>query len=269
MRHLHASALIVLTLCSLRSLAAGPAAKQAQQVPHWREPARVALELRGGKSNNVANWEIHLAKHGDFLLDVAEPSEAGSPKGQILVLGGQVMAVHGLELEKGYEIDALDMPAFHFQLLYSLLEAVFPAGPESISETREVDHSENDVPITVGTASATGEFAAPWYVLGTVSRKDKHTIAYDLSFTFMVDPETATMFKLRLLGIWTDGTEPQDIGDDFNIQGWTVYSIGPFQSDTDQGSVMEFGAQPTGESYRTAGELRTTLGDMPDDKPDE
>ena len=225
----------------------------------WREPNRVVLELRGGKSENVAKWTIDLGRQGDFLLTVAGAPGGGAGDGQVLVVDGQAMVVEGLDLEQGYEIDAIDMPAFHFQLLYGVLERFFPNGPASVNGEQAIEHAEDHSPILVGTASATGEFAAPWFAKGTVSRRDDTNVDFDLAFTFTVDPDTATTFTLHLSGTWTGGSKAFAIGNEFRIEGWAVFAIGPYDVKTKDGVVTEYGAQATGASYRTVGELRAAL----------
>jgi len=204
-------------------------------------------------------WTIELGRQGDFLLTAGARPGRNAREGRVLVVGGQAMVVDGLDLEPGYEIDAIDMPAFHFQLLYAVLEQIFPGGPASVSGKRAVEHAEDNSAIRVGTASATGEFAAPWFAKGTVSRGEDANVDFDLDFTFTVDPDTALTFTLHLLGTWTGASRAFAIGDEFSIDGWTVFAIGPDEAETDGGIATEIGARATGASYRTVGELRAEL----------
>lgn len=262
MRSVHAVPFVLLMLivcCPVRSFADDGGKESPNGIPPWREPSQVALEVGGGKSGDAAKWTIDLGEQGDFLLELAESSDSDAGAGRILVVGGQFMVVSGLELETGYEMDALDMPAFHFQLLYELLETLFPKGPGSLSATQEVEHSENSDAISVGTASATGEFAAPWFVKGTASRREDTSVDFDFRFTFTVDRETAITFTLRLLGAWNGSPKRFVLRDEFSIEGWTVFAIGPHDVETADGVELEYGAQVVNESYRTVGELRAGL----------
>jgi hypothetical protein len=230
-----------------------------ERVLQWREPSRVVLELRGGASGNASKWAADFGEQGDFDLLIGEDAEPDLEKGRILLISGQAMIVQGIDLEPGYEIDAIDMPAFHFQLLYGILENLFPGGPGTVTEEVPVEHAESDEPITVGTASATGEFGAPWFVKGTVSRGVDQGVHYDLVFTFTVDPAEAMTFTLRLSGTWTGGNTPNTISDDFDITGWSVYTIGPYEVEMENGNTTQYLARPTGETYRTVGELRRAI----------
>lgn len=236
-------------------------ATDAEDAPEWREPARVELTLHGGTSEKITKWEALFGRRGDFLLDVEEKSGDRVTNGRILLVSGQAMVVQGMDLDAEYAIDAIDMPAFHFQLLYGILEALFPEGPESVSREQPVEFAESDDAIEVGTASATGEFAAPWFVKGTVSADEHRTVGYDLTFTFTVDPAEAMTFTLHLKGQWIGETQQDTIGDDFAIAGWDVYEVGPQVADVEGGTVADFSARPTNETYRTVGELRNALAD--------
>jgi len=137
-------------------------------------------------------------------------------------------------------------------------DSLFPDGPGTVTEEVPVEHAESNEPIAVGTASATGEFGAPWFVKGTVSRGADRAVHYDLVFTFTVDPAEAMTFTLRLSGTWTGGNTPS-ISDDFDITGWSVYTIGPYEVEMENGNTTEFLARPTGKTYGTVGELRRTI----------
>lgn len=229
------------------------------ETPHWREPARIELTLHGGSSDKSTKWVALFGNRGDFSLAVTEKTADGEENGEILLISGQAMVVQNLSLESGYEIDAIDMPAFHFQLLYGILEHLFPEGPSAVSGEKPVELSESTKSIEVGTASAAGEFAAPWFVKGTVTAQDKNRIVFDVTFTFTVDPAEAMTFPLHLSGSWTGGAPESGIADDFSIAGWSVYSIGPTEVETEKGTATEFSAQPTGKSFQTVGELRSEI----------
>ncbi len=244
-------------------------ASTAEDAPEWREPARVELTLHGGTSEKVTKWEALFGRRGDFLLDVEEKSGDRVVNGRILLVSGQAMVVQGMDLDAEYAIDAIDLPAFHFQLLYGILEALFPEGPASVSGEQKVELAESDDAIEVGTASATGEFAAPWFVTGIVSAGENQNVGYDLTFTFTVDPAEAMTFTLHLRGQWIGETQQDTIGDDFAIAGWQVYAVGPHEIETESGIVTDFSARPTGETYQTVGELRNVLADREEESAPE
>lgn len=245
--------------CPPPLFAANPNESGSEPVEQWREPTRVVLELRGGASGKASKWVADFGEQGDFDLLIGEDAAPDVEKGRILLISGQAMVVQGIDLEPGYEIDAIDMPAFHFQLLYGILENLFPDGPGNVTGEHPVERAESDDPIVVGTASATGEFGAPWFVKGTVSRGEDRGVHYDLAFTFTVDPVEAMTFTLRFSGTWTGGNTPSTICDDLDITGWSVYTIGPYEVEMENGNTTQYLARPTGETYRTVGELRRSI----------
>ena len=210
----------------------------------WFDVTRMEVHsgvLLSGQSSIVT---IVNAANGDFHLRTDD--------GEMYVIGGQILLAKGVEMSLGKEIDAVDAPGLQVQLALKLLEKAVPAGPSSVRTTKSIDVSEATEPIEVATPSAGGAYAAPWQLKGTVKRVDAKRVAFD--FQFKVE-QAAQPFMLS--GTWERATPKPVFSDLLNISAWRAFTLGPHETKSGRGTILDYGAQELPKRFATLGDART------------
>ncbi len=198
--------------------------------------------------------KLEMAPNGDARVTY-ETTDGESPQaGTILVISGRWMLVKGLNLEKGREIDLLDIASLNSQLLLTLLSKSLPNGPPAAGDAQEISFTEEVEPIQVSTSSASGVYPAPWSVTGNARALSNSTVTYSIDFNV----KRGDVPTMHLEGAVSTPSAAIELSDSMSLTGWTVYKIGPYEEQTSQGTVLDYGAKASAVTAKTLGELRAT-----------
>jgi len=209
----------------LLTLAAPGIHAQAPPLTSWDNPplVDVTLTLKGRPGRSYT--QIEKTARGDMKVTLESTDETNTTKGTILFISGRWMVAQGLELDPGYEIDTMDAAALEAQIVQRLLASAIPAGPASINGRQSVSKEETKLSIELATASATGGFAPPWKVTGSVEKTAPSRVTYALDFTFR--GETGVEQTMHLEGYVANPPSPLELPDTVSLAGWNVYPVGP------------------------------------------
>ena len=179
-------------------------------------------------------------------------------KGTIVVVAGRWLLTQGFTPEPGFEMQSVDQVVLNSQLVTALLDAALPMGAPAARTAIHLRHSDTSQPIRVATASASGQYGAPWNVDGTVSVSAPGAPAnYHLSFTFSNAGRPVT----TILDGSVSNAAAVPIADSMTLEGWSVYKMGSYERALSDGSrKVDYGARPVTPAASTVGELRK-LGD--------
>jgi hypothetical protein len=179
--------------------------------------------------------------------------------GTVRLVGGQIMLVKGLKLQPGYAIDALDEPVLNMRLVMILLQRVFPRGPDQIAGATNIDQT-GQAGIEYATPSAQGYIPAPWHVKGQVSRLASGTLPFDLALSFPAQQrgKQASSLTINMKGELAVLGRPV-FGDADSLKGWAIYGIGPQQTKSASGTILDYNAKPQPTRYKTIGDIRAFI----------
>jgi hypothetical protein len=213
----------------------------------WYKPTRASLSAQDRGVALTILYEISSNQDMKITIDT---TEKGRQQSEIMLVSGQCqwMLTKGMPLEKGYEIDALDVPVLNFKLALELLRAAAPGGPREIKKKTTFNVQEDRRSIAVNTASASGGLEAPWTLQATI----EPTTADQWSFELSVKHKETIHFS----GTWQKEATPPTFGDDLPLDGWQVLSIGPIKTTDENGTILDYGAQISKKHPKTLGELR-------------
>lgn len=233
---------------------------ECDDVSAWAVFTRIALKQSVSGSDEAIEW-MGLFDHKalDVSIHIATPGAKEPMAGTVGLVGGQVMLTKGLNLQPGYEIDALDAPVLSMKLVMILLKRIVPKGPDQIVAPTNVDYT-GQAGIKYATPSASGYIPTPWRVKGKVSKLADGTLPFELALSFPMqrqdkeDNLTINMKgELAVLGrpVFRDG----DL-----LEGWTTYGLGPQQIKHGSSTILDYGAKPQeGTRYRTIGDIRAYI----------
>jgi hypothetical protein len=201
-----------------------------------------------------------LTLHGGHDLSVdLTGARVTAPLGRIVVIDGRAMLMRDVPHEAGYEIDVLDVPVLMAQLVVTLLDQAFPAGPSSVRARHRVQVEQKTRAIRITTPSASGRFEAPWVLTGTARRRAER-VDYDLRFSART-PDGPYVFNAR--GFWLKEAKPTSLDEHMPLDGWTVHWLGPITTTSADGTTLDYVAQPASSHWKDIAALRKWISEEP------
>lgn len=205
---------------------------------------------------------------GDLRIDVDEVEGGKRQAGTMIVVSGRVLAVRGLDLRAGYEIDALDAPVLSLRIVTAALGQVFPAGPDSIAASLQIDHRETQAPLQAASPSASAGIPPPWTLKGHVERRPKGTVDFDLELAGGASGPDRP-FVMHYSGSLATSSSQPVIVDSMSLQGWKIYSLGPRSVKQGGSTILDYGASKDARSHKTVADVRAAIREEDDPgKPD-
>jgi hypothetical protein len=243
----------LLVAVALFAAAAGPACAAAAGEAHaaWTPDDISVTQSVGGQERASTRFEV--GANGDARVAVSLRDGTVHTAGTILLIGGRWMLTRGFTAAPARAVGALDVAALNSQLVIVLLTAVLPDGPPAKGAPPRVHFEEKARRIRIATATATGEYDAPWSVEGTVSAPaaDAST-GFRLRFTCSDRGGPSTTVFAGNVG---NSQPPLQLPDSMKLTGWTLRRIGPSQA-TAAGAASDPGAGSPEHKPATVGELR-------------
>lgn len=214
----------------------------------WYSLTHASLHVQDDDGETTTVYE--MAENHDMRITINGLAKGKRETSQIMLINGQRqwMVTKNVPLERGSEIDALDVPVLELKVALELLRRAVPDGPRHVDKKMNVNVHEANRPVSVNTTSASGGIEAPWTLEGTIEPNS----AGELSFDLTVKHDEAMHFH----GTWQEQATPPTFGDDMPLEGWQILSIGPFSRTDESGTTFDYGAQASGKRPRTLGELR-------------
>ena len=222
----------------------------------WHEGNAIELTMSDEKRKNKSKWRMTLYAYNDIIIEKDEFHEGVRNRGKLGIIAGRMMITSGLDLKAGYEIDAADVPALFIQLLLRTLSEAVPDGPGSVTEPMRIHHDEPEEGIKVATAAASGEFAAPWNLIGNLEPDEGKASKFDLRFS---SNGAEKDFVVHFTGTWKKIDDLGELNKEMILKDWKVYEIGPYSRKTKSGTIYDYGAQPISERFATIFELKNYI----------
>jgi hypothetical protein len=214
--------------------------------------------LRPGSDVEIT-WKGVLAPvSGDARIDAERIEGKEKEAGSLLLLGGKALAVRGLELSPGDEIDALDAPILYLQMVTGALAAALPAGPDAIKKRTGIDHRETRAPLQASTMSGGGSIPPPWTVKGHVEPAAGGGLAFDVELAGG-PPRSQERFVSRFSGLLADPPPGPPFDESMSLQGWTLYSLGGRSIQQGGATRLDYGASKREARYETVAQVRAAL----------
>jgi hypothetical protein len=234
---------------------------ECDDVSAWAAFTRITLRASATDSGASVNWVGSFDQNTlDASIEIATHGSKEPMNGTVAVVGGHVMMTKGLQLEPGYEIDALDAPVLSMRLVMVLLSRVFPGGPDQVVGTRHIDRRDR-VGIQYATPSANGYIPPPWRLKGRASRLSDGTVAFDMALSFSSEDQSKRRSNatMTLKGKLARLDRPV-FSDTDSLDGWTTYGLGVQDTTQGSGTVVDYGAKPqTTARFKTIGDVRAFI----------
>lgn len=222
----------------------------------WLQANGAVVKLEEPGSPDYGIWTFSIPERSSLDIETEARHQGSVKRGRIMLVNGKVMLTHGLDLEKGSEIDALDAAVLYYQLVITLLSQAVPGGPQEVTGARAVDLREARRGIWVATSSASGYFAPPWTLKGMLRPHTPERIGFSLALDALVDDARHTFV---LTGDWKKAARAPRLDPTLSLESWRMYALGPMSVMRPDGTALGHGAEFKPPSVRTLGELQELL----------
>ena len=228
----------------------------------WQDFNSFTLKTSIPGQSAYSKWQGKFdAKSNDIQVDV-EHSQSGSIiRGKILMIGGRVMAIQGPIATPDHEIDALDGVVLELQLVMKLLGRALPSGPASVSSAKAIDYTDTKTGVKVATQSAGETFQPPWRVAGKLKKVGPDAIEFSLTFTSRNDqaPGAEKQEQITLFEGMLFNTRNAKIDDQFNLETWKLFDVGPQSRNQKGATIIDFSAAPLIGTYKTVADVHKNI----------
>lgn len=254
-----------LTSCTREVTTAPPLAEAAAEDREctdpspWTDFTRVALRQSSPDSPEIVEWHALFDREAvDASIDVDVHKSTEPMTGTVALIGGRIMLSKGLTLKPGTEMDALDEPVLRMNLVRIILSRIFPSGPVGLSGEQRVERTD-PVAVKNATASANIYIPGPWHVSGTATKLTDDRVTFDLTLTFPTGASAEASRTMLMSGELSMNDRPV-FRDDDSLVGWTIYGIGPQETEQEASTIFDYGARSDHQArYKTIGDIRAFI----------
>lgn len=234
---------------------------QTGDVSLWYRGNQLALKTRDDGKKFEADWAFRISDAGDVYLLKHDTKAGAKEDGELVMLSSGVMLVRGFEVEKGWEVGALDGPALAMQLALKLLHLAFPGGPETVGATSPILLQETDRSIRVATPTSDGMLMAPWVVEGTASRQPGGEIVFDMvARARQLSGGEVMPLVLPMTGTWKRDLASPNLQDSMSLDGWRVFVVAPLSAPIQGQKELVSGEFASAAGFESLGQLRRAIG---------
>jgi len=235
----------------------------------WYAAGHVELMVTNSTGEVAGSWQFDRADNGDIRIVKQEQRGATKVSGMLLsVCGDSALALKGIAPVRRHELQELDEPVLHLQLVLRLLARALPQGPLAAGMETGVDLDEQKIPIRVSKGySVRRDFDAPWHVRGKVSRDAAGNVSYELVFSYANGGANNRRSELRLAGVWQQDSRMHVLDNSLALADWQVYRVDTVATMVGGNARLDAVAVPRPLRFATLGELRARIERMWDPDP--
>ncbi|HKJ18866.1 MAG TPA: hypothetical protein VJ984_16040 [Xanthomonadales bacterium] len=187
----------------------------------WQDVTAVRLDVQFPGDGYHAKWLLHRCDCGDLLIESELDIPGDLERGELLLVEQRAVLERGFRAEELQSQMSWDAPALMLQLTGYLLERSFPNGPASVTESTEIEVSENSEGIALDSGNAVGGFPAPWSVIASAKPVEGSKRNFDLEFHFAI-PNSGETAKMRLKGVGDYAERDFPLSEDMPIEDWKL-----------------------------------------------
>jgi hypothetical protein len=237
---------------------------QNKKTTPWYESFNTfALKMPGNNAGDYTSWHGEYSRvSSDTKIDVERLDSGKRIQGTIIMISGRVLATKGLELDRGYEIDAYDGPVLLLNLTMELLARAFPDGPKSIKTASKINLTETKDGINVCTPSASADFPPPFALTGTANKSRQGVVEFDLNLTSKEEAKGAKpKYMIKISGSLSAATADPSLEESMKLDDWKVYGVGPITEKRDNSTILDYGATADKKQHKTVGDVRKQIAE--------
>lgn len=150
----------------------------------WRDAVVTDLDVDFTGTGFHARWQYHRCDCGDMLVQAEQVAPDGISRGELLLVGGEVLLSRGLEGQGANITSLIQAPLLMLQLANALLNSSESRGPGAVGSKQVLNVVETTRDLKLNTGFATGTFAAPWSAKGSAWKADSGHRRFEISFRF-------------------------------------------------------------------------------------
>jgi hypothetical protein len=253
----------------LASVALCAGAQTPSPATLWYEAGHVELMVTDAPRGLAASWQFDRADNGDVRIIKEERRGASMASGTLLsVCGDQALLFKDIVPARQGELQELNEPVLHLQLVLRLLARALPQGPLALAEPVSIDIGDDENPLRVRKDFRTHmEFGVPWHARGMVSGGSAGEARFDFNFDYANGAAGKGRFGLKLAGRWQRQSSVRAFADALPLAGWRVHRVDTVAETIGGNTMLASVAMPAPLQFATLGELRQRIEQRWDSGP--
>jgi hypothetical protein len=236
----------------------------------WYNAGHVTLAVTGAAADLSASWQFDRADNGDIRIVKEEQRGAATKVSGTLmsVCSDRALLFKGIVPLRRHELQELNEPVLHLQLVLRLLALALPQGPLAVGAQKGIELSDQKTRIQVRKGpTVRRDFDAPWQTRGTVSRDAAGDIKFDLVFSYAGVEAKDGRPEFKLAGVWQQQSRVRTLDNTFALTDWQVYRVDTVANIVGGNMELDVVAATQPLKFSTLGELRTRIERNWDQRP--
>ncbi|MEO7726964.1 MAG: hypothetical protein ABIS45_06895 [Burkholderiales bacterium] len=227
----------------------------------WYNGSHIELKVIDAGAGLAAEWRFDRANNGDVRLIKDERRGSARVSGTLMsVCGDQALLFKDIVPARMHELQELNEPVLHLQLVLRLLARAMPQGLPAAGTQTAIDAAEDKNALRVRKAyRARKDFGAPWRVRGVANRRATGEVAFDMVLTFTPENASGKPAEIKLTGVWEQQSRMPVVDNAFDLRDWRVHRVDPFAEVVAGFTHVEFEAKTAPLKFANMGEVRAAI----------
>ena len=249
------AALAVLIAVALDAGAQKPAAESP-----WYAAGHVALTATDS-GGLAATWQFDRADNGDVRIVKEERRGTATVSGTVLsICNDQALLFKDIVPARRRELQELNVPVLHLQLVLRLLARALPQGPPAAATQAGVDLADDKNTLRLRKDySARKDIGVPWRARGNLSSGADGDVRFDMVVTYVAHDAPGRQSELKLTGVWRQHSGLKAIDNAFALAGWRVHRVDTVAEVVAGNTVLDPVAMTQPLQFATVGDVRARI----------
>lgn len=251
----------IAALAVLASVALDAGAQNPAPASLWYDAGHVALTATDS-GGLAAAWQFDRADNGDIRIIKDERHGTATVRGTLLsICDDQALLLKDIVPARRRELQELNVPVLHLQLVLRLLARALPQGLPATAAQAGIDIADDKNTLRVRKDySARRDFGAPWHARGNVTRGADGEVRFDIILTYAADDAPGRRPELKLAGVWRQQSRMKAIDNAYPLAGWRVHRVDTIAEVVGGNTVLDPVAMTQVLQFATVGDVRARIG---------
>jgi hypothetical protein len=226
----------------------------------WYDAGHVALTVSDSGGIDAA-WQFDRADNGDIRIIKEERRGAATVSGALMsICNDQALLFKDIVPARRRELQELNVPVLHLQLVLRLLARALPQGPPAAATQAGIDVADDKNTLRLRKDySARKDIGAPWRARGNASRGADGEVRFEMVVTYAVDQAPGRQSELKLAGVWQQQSRVKAIDNAFALAGWRVHRVDTVAEVVAGNTMLDPVAMTTPLQFATVGDVRSRI----------
>ncbi|MBI3716311.1 MAG: hypothetical protein HY255_09985 [Betaproteobacteria bacterium] len=239
-----------------------PEARICSAESPWRDYSKATLHYAYDDAPTLFDGAIMSGEKGDFRIDLRIDSEKFKKTIDFMMIGGAGLMVRGDDVDPIRTFSYMDLMAVPVQLPITILDLVFPMGPQQLQSRANIDLKEVRRQIDTATINTGISYGPPWHATGIAKRTGPNSVEFEIALSYQPvrfdKPVEGPSRTIKTRGTLTYDTKLA-FPDSQSVEGWTFPGAKQAAGESDGKALDGQGSRPRIPKVSTVGDVRKLI----------